>query len=282
MSSKPSNEHLQAIEAAVGKLGPPVEFNYEDRETMLYNIGIGAKSDELKYVFEGDDEFQVIPTFGVLPGYTADMPFSFDSIIPNFNPMMLLHGEQYLEIRKYPIPTSANLISKSSLIEVVDKGNAAVVKTGLTVTHAETGEDIFYNEMTAFVRGSGGFDGNRVPADRGAATAANKPPARAPDFVQESATDIHQAAIFRLSGDYKYVFLPFFFFLLTTQLTIHELLPALFTSTPPSPRWAASRNPSFMASAHLAWQARPSTTSMALTRTSRSALREPSIPGRPS
>lgn len=117
--------------------------------------------------------------------------------------MMLLHGEQYLEIRKYPIPTAANLISKSSLIEVVDKGNAAVVKTGLTVTHAETGEDIFYNEMTAFVRGSGGFDGNRVPADRGAATAANKPPARAADFVQETATDIHQAAIFRLSGDYK-------------------------------------------------------------------------------
>lgn len=117
--------------------------------------------------------------------------------------MMLLHGEQYLEIRKYPIPTSAHLLSKSSLIEVVDKGNAAVVKTGLTVTHAETGEDIFYNEMTAFVRGSGGFNGTRKPADRGAATAVNKPPARAPDVVVESATHIDQASIFRLSGDYK-------------------------------------------------------------------------------
>lgn len=131
------------------------------------------------------------------------MPFSFDKLVPNFNPMMLLHGEQYMEIRKFPIPTAAKLLTRGELVEVVDKGNAAVVKTGFTATNAETGEDVFYNEMTAFVRGAGGFEGTRKPADRGAATAANTPPQRAADVVSETATGIDQASVFRLSGDWK-------------------------------------------------------------------------------
>lgn len=117
--------------------------------------------------------------------------------------MMLLHGEQYLEIKKYPIPTAARLISKGRLLEVVDKGNAAVVKTAVTTTNAATGEEVFYNEMTVFLRGCGGFGGQKKPADRGASTAANKPPARAPDAVVEEKTTEEQAALYRLSGDYN-------------------------------------------------------------------------------
>lgn len=164
---------------------------------------------------EGNDEFQVIPTFGVIPPFDAETPFTFDEIVPNFSPMMLLHGEQYLEIKKYPIPTSGRLISKARLLEVVDKGSAAVVRTGVTTTNAETGEELFYNEMVVFLRGCGGFGGQKKPADRGASTAANKPPQRAPDVVVEEKTTEEQAAIYRLSGDYKYVttcfsFFPFF------------------------------------------------------------------------
>lgn len=117
--------------------------------------------------------------------------------------MMLLHGEQYLEVRQYPIPTSGRLISKAKLIEVVDKGNAAIVKHGVTTTNAETGEDLFYNEMTVFLRGCGGFGGQKKPADRGASTAANKPPGRQPDVVVEEKTTEEQACVYRLSGDYK-------------------------------------------------------------------------------
>lgn len=152
---------------------------------------------------EGADEFQVLPTFGVIPPFTTEMPFSYDKIVPNFNPMMLLHGEQYLEVRKYPVPTSGRLISRGQLLEVVDKGNASIVRTGVTTKHAETGEDIFYNEMSVFIRGAGGFEGTKKAADRGAATAANKPPARAADHVVEELVKPDQAAIYRLSGDYN-------------------------------------------------------------------------------
>ncbi len=116
---------------------------------------------------------------------------------------MLLHGEQYLEIKQYPIPTSGTLISYPKLIEVVDKGAAAIVKSGVTTVNAATKEPVFYNEMTVFLRGSGGFGGLKRGSDRGAATAPNKIPNRQPDAVVEEKTTEEQAVIYRLSGDYK-------------------------------------------------------------------------------
>ncbi len=45
-----SNEYLDAIKEALGKEGPPVDFIYTDRDSILYNLGIGANATELKYV----------------------------------------------------------------------------------------------------------------------------------------------------------------------------------------------------------------------------------------
>ncbi|KAK2000660.1 short chain dehydrogenase [Colletotrichum falcatum] len=202
-SSDGESQYLDAIKAAMKAEGKGTEFQYEERDVMLYNLGIGAKRDQLKYVFEGADDFQVVPTFGVIPPFNTEMPYNFDDIVPNFSPMMLLHGEQYLEIKKYPIPTAAKLVSTGKLLEVVDKGNAAIVKSGIMTIHAETKEPIFYNEMTVFLRGCGGFGGQKKPADRGASTAANKPPSRHPDVVVEEKTTEEQAALYRLSGDYN-------------------------------------------------------------------------------
>ena len=124
-----------------------------------------------------------------------------EDLLPNFNYMKLLHGEQYLEISQYPIPTTAVLQSKVNLIEIVDKGNAAVLRAGITTLDPETGKTVFYSEMVCFIRGAGGFGGPSKPQERGAATAENKAPLRAPDYVQEEKTSKNQAAIYRLSGD---------------------------------------------------------------------------------
>jgi multifunctional beta-oxidation protein len=51
----------------------------------LYNLGIGATEKELKWTFEGDDEFSALPTFGVVPQLSAGV-FSLDWL-PNFNPV---------------------------------------------------------------------------------------------------------------------------------------------------------------------------------------------------
>lgn len=171
------------------------------RTNILPDLGVGAKRTDLSLVFENDENFQVLPTFGVVPPFNATMPFSFGDVVPNFSPMMLLHGEQYLEIRQFPIPTDATLVSYPKLVEVVDKGNAGLVVYGSTTKDKKTGKDVFYNESTVFIRGSGGFGGNSKGTDRGAATRVYKPPQRKPDAVVEEATTPDQAAIYRLSGD---------------------------------------------------------------------------------
>ncbi|KAF2264046.1 NAD(P)-binding protein [Lojkania enalia] len=195
------NDYLSAIEQAKAAEAEGTPFQYDERDVILYNIGVGAKRTDLPLVYENNDHFQVLPTFGVIPPFNAVTPFSFSDIVPNFSPMMLLHGEQFLEIRKFPIPTEAKLVSYPKLIEVVDKGAAGVVVTGTTTKDANTGEDIFYNESTVFIRGSGGFGGPKKGGDRGAATRVHKPPQRAPDTVVEEKTTEEQAAIYRLSGD---------------------------------------------------------------------------------
>lgn len=196
-------QYLQAIDAAAKAEPSASEFSYTDRDSMLYNLGLGAKRTDLNYVFEGAEEFQVLPTYGVIPPFSADSPYSLDDLVPNFNPMMLLHGEQYLEVKRYPVPTAAKLVSRVRLLEVVDKGSAAVVKNGISTVLADTGDEVFYNETTVFLRGCGGFGGQTKPKDRGASTAANKPPGREPDLVVEEKTSEEQAALYRLSGDYK-------------------------------------------------------------------------------
>lgn len=200
-SSDQNSEILSNIESAKKMKAEGTPFIYDDKDVILYNLSLGAKRDELPLVYEGSSDFQVLPTFGVVPPFNASAPWNTDDIVPNYSPMMLLHGEQYLEIRKFPIPTAAETLSYPRLIEVIDKGTAAVVVSGTTTKDAKTGEDLFYNETTAFIRGSGGFGGASRGSNRGAATTTYKPPNRAPDAVVEERTTENQAALYRLNGD---------------------------------------------------------------------------------
>ncbi|BFZ53842.1 bifunctional hydroxyacyl-CoA dehydrogenase/enoyl-CoA hydratase fox2 [Savitreella phatthalungensis] len=178
------------------------KFDYSERDVILYNLGIGAKHTELRYVFESDNDFEAIPTFGVIPQFESQMAIPYDEFLPNFSPMLLLHGEQYLEIKKNPIPTAGTLTAQARVIEVLDKGKAASVIIE-TETKDESGEVLFLNQSTIFIRGSGGFGGQSKGKDRGAATAANKVPSRKPDAVVDEKTSEDQAALYRLSGDYN-------------------------------------------------------------------------------
>lgn len=197
-----SNYYLEAIENAKAAEGEGASFTYTERDATLYNISLGATSKQLSLVYEQAQDFQVLPTYGVIVPYTAPRPFNLAEIVPNFSYKMLLHGEQYLEIHQWPIPTSATVVSKQKLLEVIDKGNAAVVTVASTSRDARTGDSLFYNEATLFIRGSGGFGGpRRANADGGRAIAAFDMPNRVPDTVAEEQTSPHQAALYRLNGD---------------------------------------------------------------------------------
>jgi multifunctional beta-oxidation protein len=193
---------LGKVKKALSTPIEPTSFTYTERDVMLYNLGVGAQSTQMKYVYENAEDFQALPTFGVIPQFDAQMGVPWDEFLPNFSPMLLLHGEQFLEIKRYPIPTAGTLKVEAQVAEVLDKGKAASVVVR-TVTKDEQGDVLFNNESTIFIRGSGGFGGTSQGADRGAATAANKVPGRKPDAVVEEKTTENQAVLYRLSGDYN-------------------------------------------------------------------------------
>jgi multifunctional beta-oxidation protein len=194
-------EGLDEVNAKARKLEiPPTVHEYTERDVILYALGAGCTRKDLQFVYENDENFSVLPTYGVVPGLSAATAVSFGEFIPSFNPMMLLHGEQYLEIRR-PLPTSGKLIQEARILDVLDKGKAAALTIGVT-SKDEQGREVLYNESTMFIRGSGGFGGpkkrnNPIPA----AVAANVPPKRQPDVVITEKTSEDQAALYRLSGD---------------------------------------------------------------------------------
>ncbi|EGO24290.1 hypothetical protein SERLADRAFT_415443 [Serpula lacrymans var. lacrymans S7.9] len=194
-------EDSQIVAKAKEKQVDDQGFSYTERDVILYNLGIGATEQDLQWTYEGHDDFSALPTYGVVPQFlaSAGVPLGW---LPDYNPAKLLHGEQYLSI-KAPIPPSADLVNETRIMEVLDKGKAASVTIIVHTKDKETGKLIFENQVTIFIRGSGGFGGKRTGTDRGPATAANTPPKRQPDAVVEEATSPSQAALYRLSGDYN-------------------------------------------------------------------------------
>ena len=57
-------------------------YTYTERDVALYNLGIGATEKDVKWVFEGDENFQAIPTFGVIPQFAVSSGLSRACIVP--------------------------------------------------------------------------------------------------------------------------------------------------------------------------------------------------------
>jgi acyl dehydratase len=173
----------------VGKRLDPIHHTYSERDVMLYALGVGAGTDDLQFTYERD--LKVLPTFGVVAAFPA--MFSLGPVM-QVNPMMVLHGEQRIELYA-PIPTRGTLTTTPTVRAIYDKGKGALV-----IVDAETvdnkGRLIFKNTFGTFARGEGGFGG-----DRGPSGPRNVPPDRKPDAVVEMGTLVQQALIYRLSGD---------------------------------------------------------------------------------
>lgn len=90
-------------------------------------------------------------------------------------------------------------MSKSKVLDVMDKGKGAVVLTEV-ITSDEQGDPICINQSSIYLGGAGGFGGKRN-SDK--VKPLVKRPTRNPDAVMEEKTSLSQAALYRLSGDYN-------------------------------------------------------------------------------
>lgn len=197
------NEFIDLDVAAKTEL--VLESAYDERDLALYALGIGAARDpldknELKYVYELDGEFRALPSYGAMPQLNAMLAAAKagELTLPgmNFGFDRLLHGEQYLELKK-PLPAKARLKHVFKFKQAYDKDPNAVVTFAIS-SQDESGEEVAYNEMTSFVKGAGGWGGDRGPSGD-----VNVPPEREPDAVIEERTDANQTLLYRLSGDWN-------------------------------------------------------------------------------
>jgi acyl dehydratase len=174
----------------VGKKLSGVTQSWNQKDVMLYALGIGCGTDDLKFTYER--ELEVLPTFAVVPAFPAMLNLGGAMQV---NPAMVLHGEQAIELTAGAIPTEATVTTAPTIKAVYDKVKGAVVVVS-TESVDEKGKVLFRGTSSIFVRGEGGFGG-----DRGPSGARNVPPDRKPDKSIAYKTLPQQALVYRLSGD---------------------------------------------------------------------------------
>ncbi|KAH8700872.1 putative peroxisomal multifunctional beta-oxidation protein AoFox2 [Talaromyces proteolyticus] len=194
---------LQNIDRGKKMRGKGTEFIYGIKDTIIYNLSVGAKRRDLSLIYERSGSLHPLPTFGVIPFFNTALPFDISDIVPGFTPHKFLHGEHYLEILKHPLPASGKFITYPKLVDVLDKGTAAIVVIGYTTVDTRTGDKVLYNRTSLFVRNVGSF-GNRSLAsanDKRPGDSPLHPPERDPDANGTEITSQEQAAWYRLTGD---------------------------------------------------------------------------------
>jgi len=183
--------------AAVGAVGDVRTMSWNSKDALLYAVGIGAGQNDLPFTTENTKEVQqvVFPTFAVVAGSGTTSPGkSAMAEIGTFNWAMLVHGSQAITLHR-PIPVEAEATVQDKVVAMYDKGKAAVVVTEAE-TKLKTGELLWTTRSSVFIRGEGGWDG-----DRGPSGPQNEPPAKAPDHEVTLQTSPDQAFVYRLSGD---------------------------------------------------------------------------------
>ncbi len=191
---------LDVVKRAIGAEIARTVYRYTERDVALYALGIGAPADpldqnELKFVYElSSIGFQVFPTFPVVFAY------EFNRCVPageiagiKFNPMMTVSGEQHLRLLK-PLKTAGTVTSTVTVSDIFDKGSGLLMMTDVD-SFDENGEQLATARASLFMRGLGGFGGERGPSSRWQA------PAGPPDIVHEEETRPNQALLYRLAGD---------------------------------------------------------------------------------
>jgi acyl dehydratase len=185
---------------AVGEVAVPTERAWSSTDALIYALGVGAGvvdpvGSELEFTTENSIGLtqKVLPTLGVVLA-TGGEAFS---LAGTFDPTMAVHGEQGIELAG-PLPAEGRVITTSRLAGIYDKGAGAIVAVESRSVDAMTGEWRFTTRSSLFVRGGGGFGGERGPS-----AGANALPEREPDHVLQAETRRDQALLYRLVGDHN-------------------------------------------------------------------------------
>ncbi|GAA1363995.1 MaoC/PaaZ C-terminal domain-containing protein [Streptomyces beijiangensis] len=173
------------------------EISWGHKDVQLYHLGVGAglpatDPDELRYTLES--RLHVLPSFATVAGAGMALAGGLSAPGVDVDLAHVLHGGQRVELHR-PIPVKGSARSTSRVQAVYDKGKAAVI-----VLRSEVADEqgpLWTSDSQIFVRGEGGFGGERGPSAR------LDLPARDPDRTVERPVREDQALLYRLSGDWN-------------------------------------------------------------------------------
>ena len=182
---------------AVGSTTETKELRWSSKDSLLYALGVGAGHDplsELAFTTENTEGVpqQALPTMAVV--LSAGMGRLMKALGP-FDQSKMLHASEDIELLR-PLPAEGVARFHATISNIFDKGKAALVVFEKTAHDPETDAPWFRTRTTLFIRGEGGWGGDRGPTVELPGT-----PDEDPDDRVVYETRPEQALIYRLSGD---------------------------------------------------------------------------------
>jgi len=171
------------------------ETSWTADDALLYAVAVGAGRDPLRdlaYVTENSSGVaqRVLPAFAVLINQ-VQLPTRLGFAGPKGT--VVYAGQQVETVN--PIPPAGHAQVTARVAEVLDKGKGAIVRVETQSVDASSGSAIARTTCSYFLRGRGGFGGQRGSSER------SDQPDRGPDRVLEVETRPEQSLIYRLTGD---------------------------------------------------------------------------------
>jgi acyl dehydratase len=192
----PSNDYEPINKRVVGFRSEPQLRSWTSKDSLLYALGVGAGalSEELAFTTENSTgvQQQALPTMGVV---LAKPPREVDGALGRYDKRRLVHGSQSITIFQ-PVAPVGEITTVSEIVGIYDKGSGAAVETETRASDSMTGQPVFTTRAVAFIRGEGGWGG-----DRGPAAVSLDPPSYAPEQSATYQVPGTQALLYRLSGD---------------------------------------------------------------------------------
>src|SRR5258708_3006360 len=149
----------------VGVPSEPQERSWTSADALLYAVGVGAglgdPLQELEFTTENSEGVtqQALPTYAGLIAQAR-----IGGSLGGYGPALVGHAGQGCELHR-PVPVAGTVRTVSTVTGMYDKGSGALVASENVAVDAATGERLITSRSGLFIRGEGGFGGDRGPSD---------------------------------------------------------------------------------------------------------------------